>query len=249
MMSKTILITGGARGIGAATAKLLAQAGYAVCINYRNKHEVAEKLVSEIHALGGIAKCVAGDISNEADVRSIFDFLESNFDGLHGLVNNAGILSTYSNLAGMSFDRLHQIFAVNVIGAMMCAKEATRLMSTKNGGQGGSIVNLSTAFVKSGAPDMAIDYASSKGAVEVFTLGLSKELASHGIRVNAVRPGMIDTEIHADGGDPNRADKAKNFVPMKRVGEAIEVAQAISWLISDKATYCSGSILEVSGGV
>jgi len=248
-MKKTVLITGAARGIGAATAKLLAQAGYAVCINYRNKHDVAHQLVQEIVDSGGLAKCIAGDISKEEDVKTIFSFLESNFDGLHGLVNNAGILSTYSNLDGMSFGRLHQMFSVNVIGPMMCSKAATRLMSTKLGGKGGSIVNLSTAFVKSGAPDMAIDYASSKGAVEVFTLGLSKELASQGIRVNAVRPGMINTEIHADGGDPNRADKAKNFVPMKRVGEPIEVAQAISWLISDKSSYCSGSILEVSGGV
>ena len=249
MINKTILITGAARGIGASTAKLLAQEGYSVCVNYRNNHDAAQKLMDEIKALGGIAKCVSGDVSNERDVKSIFAFLKSNFAGLHGLVNNAGILSTYSSLAEMSCQRIHNIFSVNVIGAMMCAQEATRLMSTQNGGQGGSIVNLSTAFVKTGAPGMAIDYASSKGAVEVFTLGLSKELASQGIRVNAVRPGTINTEIHADGGDPQRADKAKNFVPMKRVGQPEEVAQAIAWLISDKSSYCSGSILEVSGGV
>ncbi len=248
-MKKVVLITGGARGIGAATARLLAQSGFEVCINYVGNHVAANALVKSIVEAGGVAQCVQGDVSKQEDVKKIFAFVKMQFGQLDALVNNAGILATYSRFENMDSERFLRLFSVNVFGAMMCAKEAIALMTTREGSKGGRIVNVSTAFVKTGAPNMAIDYASTKGAIEVFTTGLAKELAPSGIRVNAVRPGMIDTEIHADGGDPDRASKAGDFVPMKRVGQASEVAHAIKWLLSEEASYSTGAIIDVSGGV
>jgi NAD(P)-dependent dehydrogenase (short-subunit alcohol dehydrogenase family) len=248
-MKKVVLITGSSRGIGASTAILLAKAGFQVCINYMSNHDAAQSLVKKITDEGGFAKCVQGDVSKESDVNKIFQFVKENFGRLDALVNNAGILATYSRFENMDNERIQRLFGVNVFGAMMCARKAIPMMSTQNGFAGGVIVNVSTAFVKTGAPNMAIDYASTKGAVEIFSIGLAKELALDGIRVNVVRPGMIDTEIHADGGDPDRASKAKDFVPMKRVGKAEEVANAIKWLLSEESSYSTGAILDVSGGV
>lgn len=248
-MRKVVLITGASRGIGAATARLLASSGFEVCINYVSNHKAAKSLVDSIVDEGGTAHCIQGDVSRQIDVKKIFEFIKNQFGQLDALVNNAGVLGTYSKFEDMEYERFSRLFGVNVFGAMMCTKEAISLMSTQYGFKGGSIVNISTAFVKTGAPNMAVDYASTKGAIEVFSTGLAKELAPMGIRVNVVRPGMIDTEIHADAGDPNRAGKAKDFVPMKRVGQVIEVAQAIKWLLSDEASYSTGAILDVSGGV
>jgi short-subunit dehydrogenase len=248
-MKKVVLITGASRGIGAATATLLAKSGFEVCINYLSNHAAATALVKSIEAHGGIAKAIQGDVSKEEDVKRIFVYVKDNFGQLDALVNNAGVLSTYSRLENMAVERFLRLFSVNVFGAMMCSKEAIGMMSTQQNGDGGAIVNISTAFVKNGAPNMAIDYASTKGAIEVFSIGLAKELAPDGIRVNVVRPGMIDTEIHADGGDPDRASKAKDFVPMKRVGKATEVAHAIQWLLSDHASYSTGAVIDVSGGI
>jgi len=249
MMKKVALITGSSRGIGASTAQLLAQSGYEVCINYMQNHDAARALVSLIEKSGGKAQCIQGDVSKPEDVDQVFQFVKEQFGRLDALVNNAGVLAKYSRFEDMNRERFHRLFGINVLGAMMCSQRAISMMSTKNGHEGGAIVNVSTAFVKTGAPNMAIDYAATKGAIEVFSTGLAKELAPDGIRVNVVRPGMIDTEIHSDGGDPDRASKAKDFVPMKRVGQANEVAGAIKWLLSENASYSTGAILDVSGGV
>jgi len=248
-MKKVVLITGAARGIGAATASLLAKSGFQVCINYVNNHAAASALVKTIVDQGGVAKSIQGDVSKEEDVEKIFEYVENNFGQLDALVNNAGVLSTYSRFENMAVERFSRLFGVNVFGTMLCSKKAIGMMSTQHKGMGGAIVNISTAFVKNGAPNMAVDYASTKGAIEVFSMGLAKELATDGIRVNVVRPGMIDTQIHADGGDPDRASKAKDFVPMKRVGQASEVAHAILWLLSENASYCTGAVIDVSGGI
>jgi NAD(P)-dependent dehydrogenase (short-subunit alcohol dehydrogenase family) len=239
-MGKVALVTGGGRGIGAATCRLLAGAGYAVCVNYLRNESSAQALAKEI---GGIA--VAADVADEPAVMSLFAAVESRLGPIDLLVNNAGIVSRALPLREMEFSRMQRIFATNVLGAMLCAREAARRMK----GRGGAIVNVSTGFVKSGAPGMLVDYAASKGAIEVFTAGLARELAAEGIRVNAVRPGVIDTEIHADTGDAARAGKAAQFVPMKRAGQAEEVARAIVWLASDAASYTTGAVLDVSGGI
>jgi len=248
-MKKTILITGGGRGIGAATARLLAQQGHAICINYASNQTTALAVVQDIQAAGGQAWCVAADVSRADQVQALFEFVDRHCPPLHALVNNAGIVAPYARVEGMDLARLQRVFATNVMGSFLCAHAALARLSTRHGGAGGSIVNLSTAFVKTGAPGMAVDYAASKSAIETFTIGLAREVAAEGVRVNAVRPGLIDTDIHAAAGDPERANKAKDFVPMKRAGRAEEVAQAIAWLVSDAASYCTGAVVDVSGGV
>jgi NAD(P)-dependent dehydrogenase (short-subunit alcohol dehydrogenase family) len=241
-----MLVTGGARGIGAATCRLAAKEGYAICVNYVRNKAAAEALVRE---LGSNAIAVQANVAEEAEVLRLFETLDRELGRLDALINNAGVIARASRLEGMDQERLKRIFGINVFGAMLCAREAVKRMSTRNGGKGGVIVNLSTGFVKSGAPGMFLDYAASKGAIEVLTAGLAREVATEGIRVNAVRPGMIDTEIHAEGGDPDRMKRAKDVVPMKRHGEAEEVARAILWLASDAASYTTGAILDVAGGI
>ena len=244
-----MLVTGGARGIGAATCRLAAAQGYAVCVNYVRNREAAENVVRDIESRGGKALAVGADVAEEAEVMKLFRALDEALGAPDALVNNAGILMRAARLQDMDLARIRKLYATNVFGAMLCAREAVKRMSTRNGGRGGVIVNVSTGFVKSGAPGMFVDYASSKGAIETFTGGLARELATEGIRVNAVRPGMIDTAIHADGGDPERLKRAKDIVPMKRPGEAEEVARAILWLASDAASYTTGTVLDVSGGI
>ena len=248
-MSKVVLVTGGARGIGAATCRLAAEQGYAVCVNYVRNREAAAAVVRDIAGRGGKAIAVGADVAQESEVTSLFRTLDQELGAPDVLVNNAGILMRAARLQDMDLARIRKLYETNVFGAMLCAREAVKRMSTRNGGKGGVIVNLSTGFVKSGAPGMFVDYASSKGAIETFTGGLARELATEGIRVNAVRPGMIDTTIHADGGDPERLKKAKDVVPMKRPGQPEEVARAILWLASDAASYTTGTVLDVSGGI
>ena len=248
-MSKVVLVTGGARGIGAATCRLAAEQGYAVCVNYVRNREAAAAVVRDIAGRGGKAIAVGADVAQESEVTSLFRTLDQELGTPDVLVNNAGILMRAARLQDMDLARIRKLYETNVFGAMLCAREAVKRMSTRNGGKGGVIVNLSTGFVKSGAPGMFVDYASSKGAIETFTGGLARELATEGIRVNAVRPGMIDTTIHADGGDPERLKKAKDVVPMKRPGQPEEVARAILWLASDAASYTTGTVLDVSGGI
>ena len=244
-----ILVTGGARGIGAATCRLAAEQGYAVCVNYLRNRAAADEVVAGIVKTGGKAIPVQGNVAEESEVLKLFEAVDRQLGTLDALVNNAGILQRASRLEDMDRARIEKLFATNVFGAMLCAREAVKRMSTRHGGKGGVIVNVSTGFVKSGGPGMFLDYAATKGAIEVFTGGLARELAAEGVRVNAVRPGMIATEIHADGGDPERLKKAKDVVPMKRPGEAEEVARAILWLASDAASYTTGAILDVSGGI
>ena len=244
-----ILVTGGARGIGAATCRLAAEQGYAVCVNYLRNRAAADEVVAGIVKTGGKAIPVQGNVAEESEVLKLFEAVDRQLGTLDALVNNAGILRRASRLEDMDRARIEKLFATNVFGAMLCAREAVKRMSTRHGGKGGVIVNVSTGFVKSGGPGMFLDYAATKGAIEVFTGGLARELAAEGVRVNAVRPGMIATEIHADGGDPERLKKAKDVVPMKRPGEAEEVARAILWLASDAASYTTGAIVDVSGGI
>jgi NAD(P)-dependent dehydrogenase (short-subunit alcohol dehydrogenase family) len=244
-----MLVTGGARGIGAATCRLAAEQGYVVCVNYLKNEEAANAVVKAILDAGGKALAVAANVAEEGGVLKLFQTVDRELGRLDVLVNNAGVLARAARLQDMDLDRLHKLFATNVFGAMLCAREAVKRMSTRHGGTGGVIVNISTGFVKSGAPGMFLDYASCKGAIEVFTAGLAREVATEGIRVNAVRPGMIDTGIHADGGDPERINKAKDIVPMKRHGEAHEVARAILWLASGSASYTTAAVLDVSGGI
>lgn len=247
-MPKVILITGGGRGIGAATARLAAQRGYAVCVNYRRDRAAAESVVHDAERAGAAALAVAADVSVDADVVRLFDTCVRTLGPLSALVNNAGILETQMRVEAMDVARLHRIFATNIIGPFLCAREAIRRMSTKHGGAGGAIVNVSSGAARLGSPGEYVDYAASKGAVDTLTIGLAKEVAEEGIRVNAVRPGVIYTELHASGGEPNRVDRVKAGVPMRRGGTAGEVAQAILWLLSDEASYTTGAILDVSGG-
>ena len=247
-MNKVIIITGGSRGIGAATALLAAEKGYAVGINYLKNKDAAEALVQTIIKKGGSAIAIAGDVAIEADVISLFEKVEENLGTITALVNNAGILEQQSLLQKMSVERWDRIFATNVRGSFLCAREAVKRMSSANGGKGGAIVNLSSAAAKHGAPFEYVDYAASKGAIDVLTIGLAREVAAENIRVNAVRPGIIYTDIHASGGDPDRPQKLKDAIPMKRPGHAEEVAQAILWLLSDEASYVTGTLLDVTGG-
>lgn len=248
MQSKIMLITGASRGIGAATARLASERGYRVCINYLRNRAAADALVAEIEAGGGQALAVAGDVAVEADVLRLFEAVDQAFGPLTALVNNAGILERHMPVAEMDAARLNRVFATNVTGSFLCAREAVRRMSARQGGAGGAIVNLSSAAARLGSPGEYVDYAASKGAIDTFTIGLAKEVAAEGIRVNAVRPGVIYTDIHASGGEPDRVDRVKMNVPMQRGGEALEVARAIMWLLSDEASYTTGSFIDVAGG-
>lgn len=247
-MRKVLLVTGGGRGIGAATSLLAAQRGWAVAVNYTANSQAADDVVTQIQKVGGEAMSVQADVANEEQVLAMFEKVRSTLGPLQGLVNNAGVVDVSARLDQMSMARWRRMFEINVLGSMLCAREAIRQMSTLHGGQGGSIVNLSSAAARLGAPGQYLDYAAAKGAIDSFTLGLSKEIAAEGIRVNAIRPGLIDTEIHASGGLPNRVKDLEHLVPAKRGGTAMEVAHAIVWLLSDDASYTTMSLLDVSGG-
>jgi NAD(P)-dependent dehydrogenase (short-subunit alcohol dehydrogenase family) len=245
---KPILIAGGSRGIGAATARLAARHGYAVCINFRSRREDAEKLIEELAAQGGHAVAVQADVSVDDDVSRLFEACDRTFGPLCALVNNAGILETQMRVDSMTTERLRRVFATNVFGAFSCARHAVRRMSTRHGGSGGSIVNVSSVAARLGAAGEYVDYAASKAALDTLTIGLAREVAEEGIRVNGVRPGFIYTEMHASGGEPNRVDRVKEFVPMKRGGTPEEVAEAILWLLSDAASFTTGTFIDVAGG-
>lgn len=245
---KTLLITGASRGIGAATARLAAERGYSLCLNYRTNAAAADMLVEEIKAKGGNAIAVQADVGSEPDVIRMFHDVDKAFGGLSALVNNAGIVEQQSRLEAMNPARLQRIFATNVIGGFLCAREAVSRMSTRNGGKGGVIVNVSSMAAKLGAPGEYIDYAATKAALDAMTVGLAKEVAGESIRVNGVRPGIINTEIHASGGEPNRVERVKDSIPLKRAGQPEEVAKVILWLLSDEASYCTGAFINVSGG-
>lgn len=245
---KTILITGASRGIGAATALLAAKRGYSVCINYRENAAAADSLVQEIKSKGGKAVAIQADVAREPEVLSLFTKVDKALGPLNALVNNAGIVEQQMRVDQMNSDRLQRIFTTNVTGTFLCAREAVRRMSTRHGGKGGVIVNVSSMAAQLGAPGEYVDYAATKAAVDALTIGLSKEVASEGIRVNAVRPGIIDTEIHASGGKPNRVERVKDTIPMKRGGLPEEVANAILWLVSEEASYCAGAFINVAGG-
>ena len=246
-MNKVLLVTGGSRGIGAATARLAARQGWAVAVNYTAHSLAADEVVREIRAAGGTAMAVQADVADEAQVLRMYEQLDAKFGRLTGLVNNAGVVDVTARVEDMSVARWRRMFDINVIGSLICAREAVRRMSTKHGGTGGSIVNLSSAAARLGAPGQYVDYAAAKGAIDAFTIGLAKEVGADGIRVNAVRPGLIDTDIHASGGLPNRVKDLQHMVPMGRGGSAEEVAEAIVWLLSDAASYTTMSLLEVSG--
>jgi len=242
------LVTGAGRGIGAATARLLAARGWDVAINYARDASAAERVADDVRNAGRRALTVRADVADEAAVRAMFEAVDGGLGRIGALVNNAGIVDLKSRFDEMSTERLRRMFDINVIGSMLCAREAVTRMSTRHGGAGGVIVNLSSVAALLGAPSMYVDYAASKGAIETFTVGLARELATEGVRVNGVRPGIIDTEIHADSGDPKRAFASTGLIPMQRPGTALEVAQAIAWLVSDEAGYVTGSLLSVSGG-
>ena len=246
--SRILLVTGGSRGIGAATCLLAAQQGWQVAVNYTHNAQAAQEVVAHIKSAGGQALAIQADVADEAQVLRMYETIDQQMGRITGLVNNAGVVDVTARLEDMSVARLKRMFDVNVIGSMVVAREAVRRMSTKHGGAGGSIVNLSSAAARLGSPNMYLDYASAKGAIDVFTIGLAKEVAAEGIRVNAVRPGLIETEIHASGGLPNRVKELQHLVPMQRGGSAMEVAQSIVWLLSDAASYTTMSLLDVSGG-
>jgi len=247
-VSQVLLVTGASRGIGAATARLAATRGYDVCVSYVRDREAAERVAAEIVRAGRRATVVQADVASESDVMRLFETVDRSLGRLDALVNNAGILDRQMRVEDMDAARIARVLAVNVTGSFVCAREAVRRMSRKRGGTGGAIVNVSSAASRLGSPNEYVDYAASKGAIETFTLGLAREVAEEGIRVNAVRPGIIETEIHASGGDPDRPERVKGLIPMKRPGRAEEVALAILWLLSDEASYSTGAILDVSGG-
>ena len=247
MTDKVVIITGGSRGIGRATAIAAAARGFRVVVGYASNEAAAGQVVAAIESRNGKAIAVKCDVGDEHDILSMFRAADE-FGTLGALVNNAGIVGTTSRVDEMSAERIQRMMQVNITGSMLCAREAVKRMSTRHGGQGGVIVNLSSAAAKLGAPNTYVDYAASKGAIDSFTIGLGHEVAGEGIRVAAIRPGLIDTEIHASGGDPDRAQRLSHLVPMKRVGSAEEVANAIVWLMSDDASYVTSAILDVSGG-
>lgn len=248
-MGNVIVVTGGSRGIGAAVAKMAARQGYSVCVNYLSHREAAESVVRSIENAGGRALAVAADVSVEAEVCHLFEECDRTLGVLTALVNNAGILDTQTRVDAMNAARVRRVLDVNVVGPFLCAREAVRRMSTRHGGRGGAIVNVSSGAARLGSPREYVDYAASKGALETFTVGLAREVADEGIRVNAVRPGVIHTAIHASGGEPDRVERVKAHVPMKRGGQPEEVAHAICWLLSNEASYTTGAILDVTGGL
>ena len=247
-MSKVLLITGASRGIGAETARLAAANGYALCLNYRRDEEAASELLASLTDGGHQAILFQADVADEAAVEAMFRAIDKEYGRLDGLVNNAGILERQSELVDTSVDRWRRVLDVNVVGSFLCAREAVRRMSTRHGGRGGAIVNVSSKAADLGGAHEYVDYAAAKGAVDAMTIGLAKEVAGQGIRVNAVKPGLIYTDIHAAGGEAGRVDRLKGMVPMQRGGQPAEVAQAILWLLSDASSYTTGSFIDVSGG-
>jgi NAD(P)-dependent dehydrogenase (short-subunit alcohol dehydrogenase family) len=247
-LDKVIIITGSSRGIGAATARLAAECGYAVCVNYLSNEKAAEAVISEINAKGGKAIAVRADVSQEEEVAYLFETTDHQLGRISALVNNAGILERQMRVDEMDAARLNRIFGSNITSYFLCAKEAVRRMSTRYGGQGGAIVNVSSAAARLGSAGEYVDYAASKGAIDTLTIGLSKEVAAEGIRVNGVRPAFIYTDIHASGGEPGRVDRIKDTLPMKRGGQPLEVANAIMWLLSDEASYVTGTFIDLAGG-
>jgi NAD(P)-dependent dehydrogenase (short-subunit alcohol dehydrogenase family) len=245
---QVVIVTGGSRGIGAATALLAAARGFRVCVNYFRQQQAADDVVAAIEQNGGTAVAIQADVSSESDVVRLFDDATRQLGPLTALVNNAGTVERQTRLDTMDAARLHRVFSINVFGSFLCARQAVLRMSTKYGGQGGAIVNVSSGAARFGSPNEYVDYAASKGAIDTFTLGLAKEVAEEKIRVNAVRPGFIYTDIHAQGGEPNRIERVKSQVPMKRGGQPEEVANAILWLLSEEASYTTGAILDVTGG-
>ena len=247
-MNPSVLVTGGSRGIGAAAAVLAAQRGWDVAINYTRDAAAAERVAAQVRAAGRRALVIQADVAEEAEVLAMFAAVDREFGTLRGLVNNAGVVDLPARVDEMSLQRLQRMFAINLTGSFLCAREAVRRMSSKHGGAGGVIVNLSSAAARLGSPGQYVDYAASKAGIDILTLGLAREVATEGIRVNAVRPGIIDTDIHASGGLPDRARQVAPIVPMQRAGSADEVAQAIVWLLSDEASYTTGTVLDVTGG-
>jgi len=247
-MDPVLLVTGGSRGIGAATALLAARRGYAVCVNYHRNRAAAEEVVEAVRRDGGNAVAVGADVSDEAEVARLFAAVDDALGPLTALVNNAGILETQMRVEEMTAERLNRVFTTNVTSCFLCAREAVRRMSTARGGAGGSIVNVSSAASRLGSAGEYVDYAASKGAVDTLTVGLAREVAAEGIRVNAVRPAFIYTDIHASGGEPGRVDRIKDSVPMRRGGHPEEVARAVLWLLSDEASYSTGAFIDISGG-
>ena len=243
-----LLVTGAGRGIGAATARMAAGRGYDVCVNYRANHDAASGVVKDVQAAGRRAIAVAADVSMDADVVRLFDTCDRELGRVDALVNNAAILDTQTRLDAMDAARITRVLATNVVGPFLCAREAVKRMSTKYGGRGGAIVNVSSGASRLGSPNEYIDYAASKGALDTMTTGLAREVAAEGIRVNAVRAGHVYTELHASGGEPNRVERVKSLVAMKRGGQPEEIAYAILWLLSNEASYATGAFLDVSGG-
>ena len=245
---RSVLVTGASRGIGAATAWLCAQHGWAVAVNYSQAGAAAHDVVARIRAAGGHALALQADVADEAQVLAMFAAIDRELPPLGGLVNNAGVVDVQARVDVMTLPRLQRMFAINVFGTFMCSREAVKRLSTRHGGAGGVIVNLSSVAARLGAPGQYVDYAAAKGAIDSFTVGLAKEVALEGIRVNAVRPGIIATDIHASGGQPDRAAEMAPMVPMQRAGSAEEVAEAIVWLLSDAASYTTGAVIDVTGG-
>ena len=244
----TLVITGASRGIGAATASLAAEHGYAVCVNYHKNESEASKVVSTIERAGGRAVAVAADVGDEAQVQMLFDTAAAELGPVTGLVNNAAIVERQTDFHTITLERFERIVHTNVIGAFLCAREAVRRMAKTAGGAGGAIVNVSSIAARTGSPHEYVDYAASKGALDSMTRGLAREVAADGIRVNSVRPGFIYTEMHADGGEPGRVDRLSSRIPLRRGGEPIEVARSIVWLLSDDAAYCTGTFIDIAGG-
>ncbi|MDE9555945.1 SDR family oxidoreductase [Xenorhabdus bovienii] len=247
-MQKVTIITGGSRGIGKATALCLAQQGHHVCIGYRSREDEADEIVDILRGFGQSAMAVRVDVTDEKQIMALFQRTEKELGYIYGLVNNAGVLKPQATIEQLTAERLNTIFATNVTGYFLCAREAVKRMALRHGGRGGAIVNVSSAAARLGSPHEYIDYAASKGAVDTLTIGLAQEVAAQGIRVNAVRPGFIYTGMHADGGEPDRIERIKDSLPMKRGGQPEEVAQAIAWLLSDEASYVTGNFIDLAGG-